>query len=1263
MAPYASVEGARQLPTQHITIRVPWHDRGWDGCVCDDPLGNTSCLILRRIGEEKQDAVEVRRSGQRLDQIASDAPGDLPPCVGERASFMAPFALTRSITHPYSSIYPDTHSHYLPTLLQQPSYTAACVPFRWMLREEVEGDVGLAERLKLGWIPEQEPDIRNPNGTPANTAWLQERGNQLALLDTFFSAVTPGDSLCFFYAKRTPLSEQSRRVIIGVGRVSSVGEAVEYRRKDDAGMRCVLWERNVGHSIRPGFADGFLFPYREALALAEEEGVAPEDLVAFAPDDHFDEYSYGSELLSQDGAVASLLVCASSLRRIQTRIEGPWDQALAWIDTELNRIWRARGAFPGLGSAIAAFGYEWGFQHGTLLAYEIQLKLEREGGNDPWGCLDSITEDPAKLGGSLAGMLTSGFRSGWQELPRKRRALLRLLARCALTEDQALRIYDKTERSAAGINLTDEDVLGNPYLLYEQDRSSLDPISFAIVDRGMFSDVPGDANREDSALDDPADQRRVRALTVRLLEEAASEGHALLPRSWLILRAREEPLHPPCPLGESVLDTTEPSFGGVVGCSTTGADEPAYQLDRLVTCRTIIRKEVNGRRRGRPHGTPQRWREVVDKTLGDANPDGEEERRREEKAAALEQLFRSRLSVLVGPAGTGKTTVLKMLCSLLPRDEVLLLAPTGKARVRLEEQTERRGSGQTLAQFLMRYRRYRADTRAYFPFAKAERCADYRTVIVDECSMLTEEQLAALFDALHNVERFVLVGDPHQLPPIGTGRPFADIVRNYEPAGVDTRFPRCDGGYAELTIPSRQRGRGRPDVLLATQFAGRAMDPGVDAVLDNNADDGDGALRLVQWNHPQDLVDKLLAEMIRLLELDGADDEVGFEESLGGNRFADLPHAFFRNEYGDHTGAAAKADGWQILSPIRAGSVGVDWLNRMIQDRFRSAVRERAEAGGWTRKVPQPIGPQSILYGDKVINVVNSRRRDVWPKPEGEAYVANGDIGIVVGQYKGRKAKYKGLPWKIEVEFAGQRGYKYGFSRAEFGDEGNNPLELAYALTVHRTQGSEFTDTLVVLTNPCWLLSRELLYTALTRHRKRLVVLHQGPLATYRSFSSDQHSEVARRMTNLFSAPTPKETAVGSDARFLEDGLIHRTENGDLVRSKSEVIIADKLYSRGIDYAYEQPLRLPSGRVRYPDFTITDYAMGITFYWEHLGLLNDPGYRARWKRKRAEYTAAGIRPWQRGDDAEHVLIETQDGPEGGIDSVEVARLIDEVIAG
>ena len=1258
------ITGGRRLPTHHITIRVPWHDSAWNGTVCQGPAANTSCLILKRIAEERDDVVECKYAGKPLVELPLN---ELPPCVDEHATVLSPASLVLKKRHPYAVNNPDTHGHVQDTPLELRPHSAACVPFRWMLMEEVTNK---SHSLGLDFQPDREPEL------PFESAWVQEHDNQRIMLDTFFSALKPDESLCFLYAKRTPLSEDARRVIVGVGRVKGVGEPIEYKYSTtNPPLRSSLWERNVSHSIRPGFEDGFILPYQEILKLAsEQEGLNPAEFLAFAPEEQFDSYSFGSELLSHDGAVASLLAVLRALTKIADAVPGPWAKCQKWVNDELNRLWAARGPFPGLGSALTALGVE----RGTLVACELARAQEKAGNEyseNPWELVEALVEQPVLLGQELAGDFGEGWAKVWKKLGSERRALLELLSRFTLSAEQASAIYVSAEREKAGITVSDAELLANPYLLYELSRHWPDPIPFAVVDRGLFPDgvvrerfpVPAP-----SAVSDAVDERRVRAAVVQVLEQAASmEGHTVLPESWLILRAKEQTWEPGLPLTEDILPAVRDSFVGVVDCTETAQGKPAYQLARYNLTRTIIANEVSKRvsERAKPHQSDTDWAKLLErefKQLPIDAADAELERRaREEKAAALRTVFESRMSVLIGPAGTGKTTLLKLLCSLdAVRDSgVLLLAPTGKARVRLEQAAEQTGKGLTLAQFLLRHGRYDGQTGRYLTDSKAPKADGYGTVIVDECSMLTEEQLASLLGALKGVKRYILVGDPRQLPPIGAGRPFVDVVRKLAPAGVETEFPRVGRGYAELTIPRRQKGGVREDVVLASWFAGTPLEPAADRVWHSVPAGRVPEVRTVEWSTDAELQRHMVNVLVEELQLNGPDDEVGFEVSYGGTRVTtyDSPHAFFNNRYKDRRGAGECAEDWQVLSPVRPGQVGVDAINRELQSRFRRAVRDLATTEKHWLKVPRPFGAQQILYGDKVINVVNARRFDVWPRPDGEAYVSNGDIGVAIGQYKTRKSKFKGNPKKLEVEFAAQPGTKFGFGGRDFSEEGTAALELAYALTVHKTQGSQFRTTFVVLPNPCWLLSRELIYTALTRHQDRVVIFHQRPLTELRAYAQDQYSEIARRLTNLFDAPAPTQIEMAHGPRFLEDRLIHRTERGELVRSKSELVIADKLFSRGIDYSYERELKLGDGVTCYPDFTIEDEATGALFFWEHLGMLSDPSYKRRWEAKLEQYIRNGIKPHEGGGGENGTLLITKDEPGGALDASVIASLIDDVL--
>ena len=84
-------------PLRHISIRVPWHDTGWDGRVCTFPRLNGACLRLKRIGQQRDDDAEEAVAGQFLNDLPQEK---WPCCVAERVAFMAPFEYTRIANHP-----------------------------------------------------------------------------------------------------------------------------------------------------------------------------------------------------------------------------------------------------------------------------------------------------------------------------------------------------------------------------------------------------------------------------------------------------------------------------------------------------------------------------------------------------------------------------------------------------------------------------------------------------------------------------------------------------------------------------------------------------------------------------------------------------------------------------------------------------------------------------------------------------------------------------------------------------------------------------------------------------------------------------------------------------------------------------------------------------------------------------------------------------------------------------------------------------------
>ena len=1185
---------------KHLSVRVPWHDNGWNGSVCNNPKANGACLILKNCALNRNDEQEQSLAGQLLSNLTEE---QYPVCIGERATFMAPFSIDKTLKHPYALSSPNTHGHLKPTRVQFPAFAAAAVPYHWMLKENAKEKTALYD---LNYDDAKEPQLDwASNG---GDHWVQEITNQKALLNCFFEHLQEKTSLVFFYAKQVPFVESSGRVLAGVGKINKIIASEAYEGSNNR-FGAAYWEHMILHSIRKDGKNGFLLPYHSAIEYQQETpSFDVAELAVIVPNDKRFEFSYGTEHVSNDSAIRVLLDCIKSLEKAEELGIGENHQtSIQWIHNEIAQLEKLRGAYPGMGAALCAFGIE----KGHFVAAEIinQLKDDKD---NPWLLFEKALDNPKGiLSDAVAALIPFNSNKLYKRLKEKstptRIKFLHLLSRFDLSIEQATFLFVAEEREALGIIRKDEEYLLNPYLIYEDLRFTTTPVALSTIDLGLYLKNPSDNLLPDQLVyDDPFEIHRIRAITIQQLEYAALQGHTLLPRKEIIKQIRELSLSPTCAINSDYYELAEECFTGSIVLEEMKDGERAYQLQRFSETRNIISQKISDRINGKRLPLTANWQNLLDEALKPftkGEPDAQELNARKEKATALKEIAEARFSVLIGPAGTGKTTLLTILAGQkeVENNGVLLLAPTGKARVRMEEVARNlQVTAKTLAQFLSGFDRYNGDIQQYV-FSDRYCEGQYETVILDEASMLTEEMLATTIDCLKGVKRFILVGDHRQLPPIGAGRPFVDIINFLKPEGIETAFPRVNKGYAELTIKRRQGGSKREDLQLAEWFSGETLEPGADSIINQILTKPNSQyLRMESWENEDDFDKTFEKVLVDELGMSSIEDVQTFNQSLGSSD----------GRYFNFKEAANKAEAWQILSPIREKIFGVRAINRKIHKLFREdKVKYARDRYG---KIPSPIGLEEIVYGDKVINLFNSRRnpKDVWPDTNALNYVANGEIGVVIGQFKTAKMTFKGKPKNTEIEFTSQKGFKYSFKSWEFAEENNNPLELAYALTVHKAQGSEFGKVFLVIPNPCFLLSREMLYTSLTRQKDKVILLYQGNAFDIKALASPLKSDALKRITNLFVKPELVEV----EGQYLEKNLIHQASDGKMLRSKSELLIYQRLIDNNLNPLYEKKLTIKEVE-KLPDFTIENEESGEVYYWEHCGMLFDDEYKQRWEEK------------------------------------------------
>lgn len=401
----------------------------------------------------------------------------------------------------------------------------------------------------------------------------------------------------------------------------------------------------------------------------------------------------------------------------------------------------------------------------------------------------------------------------------------------------------------------------------------------------------------------------------------------------------------------------------------------------------------------------------------------------EEQRQAVFEAARRRFLVITGGPGCGKTTLIKALSVLFERADMrlLLAAPTGRAAQRMAQVC---GSDAKTIHRLLGF-----DPRVGRFRHGLDEPLEADAVIVDEASMLDVRLAASLFQALDKDTILILVGDKDQLPSVGPGRLFADLIEC-----TDTRVIKLSRLY-------------RRDVHSTINDVAHTINAGMVPTIPQPDGNTKADAYFIPKNSPEEA-----AETIERLIADQLPKKFGFA-----------------------------SDEIMLLTPSNRGPLGTVILNSRLQ----AKLNPRDE---------RPIvrfGDNELRCDDRVCQRVNNYQID-------EGGVFNGDLGKV----------YEVLPndQGVVVDLWDGRLVKYTSGEI-------SQLSLAYAMTVHRSQGSEIPCVVLALHDSHYmLLERQLIYTAVTRAKKLLVIVGSRralALATRRTTASERYTSIRAKFSSL----------------------------------------------------------------------------------------------------------------------------------------------------
>lgn len=1186
---------------QHLTVRMAWHDAAWDGTICRDPSGNSYCegthsLLSERLSRDKDAEQEQSHKEEPLDVLM---PEYLPPCYWSSNAFSA-----NSIDVVHAHPFPE-----LKTTKRIPDSLPANSMYTWPFRLSFNHSKTTSNR-----------DGKYPRG-------LSKR------IERFVGRFRPNDSLVFFYLNYdNPISaDEFKYALVGCAKLKEFVTPDEFefskqelkKWRSGKGMQhfpAMNWALRVSYDFA---GTGVRLPYHEYLAHIEanpdDEKLLSEISVLIDEDALVPGFKYVAEEINDDQCLYSLYKMRRAFESAQGHGIVNCERETTRIDDYIGEIWQKRGLYPGLASIFSFLSdlsadrdSDSDNREGRLIVEALRKTIVP--GDDLCERFFHLLNEKSELSPTLA-PLRVHIRKARQALNDHSTLteVLRKLSLFSLTPFQIQRILfpdDTPLHPFGGRNITPADIARNPYLLCENyvavtgnnvakndelDRDQLAdlPIGYFTIDIGMLSDEDHLERSEELQNLTAASPERLRAFFIDFLVRQEQQGHCFASLEAAHDFARQHPLFYRDRLRltkDQLLTERHQSHYSerLHVCDNNG--RWFFYLRENKYAEEVVERVVSRLLDDADHRCDLSWipEYLENEALNLASREGfDSESFVDERHELIEGFLSKRFFIVSGKPGSGKTKSLQPVISFLKSkgEEITVLAPTGKAALRVISETKH-DNVHTIDRWIFKsgLSRYLDDFSQLSQMAEPQRLQPVENVVFDEASMINLRQLAIVFRALEkkglgNVKRIILVGDENQLPPIGPGRPFFDIISHLRSV-KETR----ERNMVRLKTNCRQE-FDQTILDAAELFAGKNRYHS--DLMDKLQKGGSVSkwLNVRNWSSRRELHDQIANEC----------DEVLSEtvKPLPESKDEQLNLLFGLYESGFVQGNSAETiavDNLQIITPYRGGFYGTLGINNLIRETYKQE--------SW----PDERYTFSVFgHSDKVMRIKNlyfgrgDKRRLVLP---------NGAIGVICNNKGGKRRLY----------FA-EATQTIWWSRGQ-----EEEYDLAYAITIHKAQGSEFEHVFVVVPERRALLSKELVYTALTRSKGPLTIFveradRENPLKVAQS-----RSFVFLRNTSLFSEPL--------DSRF-----ILQPEEGEEVKSKIEYLIYRTLMNvrdkdgSQLHFTYEKPkltITMWGKRTEIkPDFVIE--VAGRRYFWEHLGMLDQSDYLDKWKERKQGYETEGLK--------------------------------------